>query len=320
MAVGVDVHCYYQRGIRWDQVSGVNYVWVKVSDGTAPYTKVVSGVTYRPDTMVQGAKSRNLPVGGYHFAQPGDPRAQADLLIREVERLGATGLLPALDIEDPFPIGQARAFGEAFCNRIREHGYRPVVYTGDAYAATIKPADWAAQPVLWIARYGSKPKNTRFDVHQFSSSGSLPGSASAVDFNESYNDSFLNTSQASPTPTPSDNPPTSTTGVELMERISLTQSSDTTSKRIYLPGGPNCRLIVRPPEEGGQDFPVYIQNVYAWGDSPKRDVKVGIGFNPMTTPGYDFKITYSRVVLLPYAIWCDFEYSCNADFVVDVLG
>jgi GH25 family lysozyme M1 (1,4-beta-N-acetylmuramidase) len=191
MAVGVDLHCYYQRGVNWTQVSGVNYVWVKVSDGGAAYTKTVGGVTYRPDTLVQGAKSRGIPVGGYHFAQPGDPRAQADLLIREVERLGATGVLPALDIEDPFPIGQARAFGEAFCNRIRERGYRPVVYTGDSYAATIRPADWASQPVLWIARYGAKPKNTRFDVHQYSSSGSLPGSASAVDFNESYNNSHL---------------------------------------------------------------------------------------------------------------------------------
>lgn len=192
MAVGVDVHCYYQRGINWSQVSGVNYVWVKVSDGGGAYTKTVNGVTYRPDTMIQGAKSRGIPAGGYHFAQPGDPRAQADVLIREVERLGATGLLPALDIEDPFPVGQARAFGEAFCNRIRERGYRPVVYTGDAYAATIRPADWASQPVLWIARYGAKPKNTRYDVHQYSSSGSLPGSAGAVDFNESYNDSYLN--------------------------------------------------------------------------------------------------------------------------------
>ena len=194
MAVGVDVHCYYQRGIRWNEVSGINYVWVKVSDGSAPYTKTVNGVTYRPDTHVAGAKNQGIPVGGYHFAQPGDPRAQADLLIREVERLGATSVLPALDIEDPFPISQARAFGEAFCNRIRERGYRPVVYTGDAYAKVIRPADWAAQPVLWIARYGAKPVNTRFDVHQYSSSGSLPGSAGAVDFNDSYNNSHLNTS------------------------------------------------------------------------------------------------------------------------------
>lgn len=192
MAIGVDVHCYYQRGIRWADVSGVNYVWVKVSDGSAAYTKTVGGVTYRPDTMTQGAKSRGIPVGGYHFAQPGDPRAQADILINEVQRLGATGVLPALDIEDPFPIGQARAFGEAFCNRVRERGYRPVVYTGDSYAKTIKPAEWSSQPVLWIARYGSKPQWTRFDVHQYRSDGTLPGSAGAVDFNESYNNSHLN--------------------------------------------------------------------------------------------------------------------------------
>lgn len=192
MAVGVDLHCYYQRGVNWAQVSGVNYVWVKVSDGGAAYTKTVSGVTYRPDTLVRGAKSQGIPVGGYHYAQPGDPRAQADLLLREVARLGATTVLPALDIEDPFQPNQAaRTFAEAFCNRIRERGIRPVVYMSDSFAKVLQPASWASQPVLWIARYGSKPVNTRYDVHQYSSSGSLPGSASAVDFNESYNNSHL---------------------------------------------------------------------------------------------------------------------------------
>jgi hypothetical protein len=193
MAVGVDVHCYYQRGIRWNEVSGVGYVWVKVSDGTAPYTKTVGGVTYRPDTHVAGAKSRGIPVGGYHYAQPGDPRAQADLLIREVKRLGATGVLPALDIEAPFEANAAaRSFGEAFCNRVRELGFRPVVYMSDSFAKALQPASWASQPVLWIARYGSKPVNTRFDIHQYSSSLSLPGSAGAVDFNDSYNNNHLN--------------------------------------------------------------------------------------------------------------------------------
>lgn len=202
MAVGVDVHCYYQRGINWAQVTGVTYVWVKVSDGAAAYTKTVSGVTYRPDTLIAGAKSRGFPVGGYHYAQPGDPRAQADILINEVQRLGATGVLPALDIEAPFtPNAAARTFGEAFCNRVRERGFRPVVYMSDSFAQVLKPADWASQPVLWIARYGSKPVNTRFDVHQYSSSGSLPGSAGAVDFNDSYNNSHLNTGGGNPVAT-----------------------------------------------------------------------------------------------------------------------
>lgn len=193
MAVGVDVHCFYQRGINWGAVTNVNYVWTKVSDGTRAYTYTdSSGKVYRPDTMVAGAKSRGIPVGGYHYAQPGDPRAQADLLVNEVLRLGATGLLPALDIEAPFEANQtARNFAEAFCNRVRERGIRPVVYMSDSFAKVLQPASWASQPVLWIARYGAKPVNTRYDVHQYSSSGTLPGSAGQVDFNESYNNSHL---------------------------------------------------------------------------------------------------------------------------------
>ena len=70
MARGTDVHPFYQRGLRWDQVSDVAFAWVKVSDGGAPYTRADGGVLHRPDTHVAGAKARGIPVGGYHYAQP----------------------------------------------------------------------------------------------------------------------------------------------------------------------------------------------------------------------------------------------------------
>lgn len=88
-------------------------VWVKVSDGGAPYTRAESGVVYRPDTHVAGAKSRGNPRRGYHYAQLGPgPETQAEVLLGEVRRLGATGVAPMLDLEAPFhPDGAARNFG-----------------------------------------------------------------------------------------------------------------------------------------------------------------------------------------------------------------
>jgi lysozyme len=201
VARGTDLHPYYQRGLRWDQVSDLAFAWVKVSDGGAPHVDVVGGVTYRPDTHVAGAQSRGIPVGGYHYAElsPG-PEAQADVLIGEVKRLGATGVAPMLDLEDPFkPGGAARDFGIAFCAHVAAAGFRPAVYMSASFAAAVRPDQWDVPGlVIVIARYGARPEAPgpgqylgRYDVHQYTSSGILPGSAGSVDFDESYTDNHL---------------------------------------------------------------------------------------------------------------------------------
>ncbi|GAB3158230.1 hypothetical protein GCM10027258_69070 [Amycolatopsis stemonae] len=201
MARGTDVHPFYQRGLRWDQVSDIAFAWVKVSDGGAPYTRSEGGVVHRPDTHVAGAKSRGIPVGGYHYAQP-SPGAeqQADVLLGEVGRLGATGVAPMLDLEAPFrPDAAARSFGIAFCRRVAAAGLRPAVYMSASFGAALRPDQWDVPGlVIVIARYGARPEAAgagrypgRYDVHQYTSGGSLPGSAGAVDLDESYTDNHL---------------------------------------------------------------------------------------------------------------------------------
>lgn len=201
MARGTDVHPFYQRGLRWDQVTDVNFAWVKVSDGGSPYATVQGGVRYIPDTHIAGAKKAGIPVGGYHYAQltPG-PEAQADVFLGEVRRTGATTVVPMLDLEAPFSANSsARDFGIRFCNRVAAAGFRPAVYMSAAFARVIRPDQWGIPGlVIVIARYGAKPEAPgsaqylgRYDVHQYSSSGALPGSAGAVDLDESYTNNHL---------------------------------------------------------------------------------------------------------------------------------
>ncbi|MCR6485068.1 hypothetical protein M8542_19760 [Amycolatopsis sp. OK19-0408] len=208
MARGTDVHPFYQRGLRWDQVSDLAFAWVKVSDGGAPYTRAEAGVVHRPDTHVAGAKSRGIPVGGYHYAQlrPG-PQAQADVLLAEVRRLGATGVCPLLDLEAPFrPDGAAEAFGTAFCRHVADAGFRPAVYLSSSFAAALRPDRWDVPDlVIVIARFGARPEAPgagrypgRYDVHQYTSGGTLPGSAGAVDFDESYTGNHLDPEEDMP--------------------------------------------------------------------------------------------------------------------------
>lgn len=110
-------------------------------------------------------------------------------------------------------------------------------------------------------------------------------------------------------------PPATTSRLELMERFPAAKSPSTTSVRVRLPGGPNAKIIIRPAVEGGADAPVWLGNVYAWGSDFQ-----GIGHNPMNIPGYNGKVTHSREIALPNALWADVEYSSNADFVIDAVG
>ncbi|WP_158885093.1 glycoside hydrolase family 25 protein [Amycolatopsis anabasis] len=194
MALGLDIY-RYQQVTDWRVVRGhgVSFVWVKLTDGGGP-------APVRGDRQVSGARSAGIPVGGYHFAQTSpSPERQAEILISEVRRLGADGLVPMLDLEKPFvPDRAAREFGVRFCRRVAELGYQPGVYMNNSFAKALRPDTWDTRPVLWIARYGARPAyGGPYDVHQYSDTGRVPGiRAQGVDLNESYTTRhFTNTSE-----------------------------------------------------------------------------------------------------------------------------
>lgn len=200
MALGIDIYRSFQTVTSWPKVkaAGVTFAYVKLSDG--------SGMPKggRGDNEVKGAKSVGIPVGGYHFVQASPtPEAQADILLGEVRRLGADGCAPMLDLEDNpagpalpnIPDSQKRAFAVRFLNRVAAAGFRPGVYLNNALAKQLRPDTWGIPGlVIWIARYGARPDAAagRYDIHQYSSSGSIAGiTASGVDLDESYTDAHL---------------------------------------------------------------------------------------------------------------------------------
>jgi hypothetical protein len=191
---GVDLHPVYQRGVT--ALPGVDFGWLKLTDGAAPYRTPA-------DSLAQVFRARGVPFGGYCYAQPGDGAAEAQVLWAECQRLGAIGVAPAVDIEsDPhihvWSPGEATAHGRAFCSWFRARGIRPAVYMGASFMNTVRPDLWPEDPVIWVARYGAKPEDAgaghyggRYDVHQYTSSGALPGSAGAVDWNQAHTTGHL---------------------------------------------------------------------------------------------------------------------------------
>lgn len=186
IVLGVDVY-RYQIVTDWRAVarSGVSFVYVKGTDGAGP-------AIVRADAQVAGAKSVGLPVGLYHYAQfSPSPETQADVLTREVERLDATGLTPALDLEFPF-IGDARArdFARRFLTRLRARGFEYVTLYGNA--SMLRGINAATLDVpnvrIWLASYGPNDGARhgysyvgRVDGHQYTSVGRVPGIVGSVD-------------------------------------------------------------------------------------------------------------------------------------------
>jgi GH25 family lysozyme M1 (1,4-beta-N-acetylmuramidase) len=193
MTRGVDIY-RYQTVTDWRALAtSVSWAYVKLTDGTGP-------AIVRGDKQVNGCKSVGIPVGGYHYAQPGDPGRQAKVFLAEVARLGADDLAPALDLEAPFqPNVTARDFGIGFCRAVAEAGHRPAVYMSASWAGSLRPERWGIPGlVIWIAAYGgndggpygsddpgkvSRYYGGRYDLHQHSSTATVPGISGRVDLN-----------------------------------------------------------------------------------------------------------------------------------------
>jgi GH25 family lysozyme M1 (1,4-beta-N-acetylmuramidase) len=190
MALGIDIY-RYQTVTDWNAVKrhGVSFVYVKGTDGGGP-------AIVRADSQVRGAQSMGLPVGLYHYSQLSpSPEVQADVLTGEVRRLGAMGLPPALDLEDPHrPGAAARDFAHRFLTRLRANGFDWVTLYANTSMLTGITADTIGVPntVTWAAAYGPNdgrrhPLSYRgkVNIHQFTSVGVIPGISGRVDLNES---------------------------------------------------------------------------------------------------------------------------------------
>jgi GH25 family lysozyme M1 (1,4-beta-N-acetylmuramidase) len=181
MVEGLDVYGRYNKVTNWTQVNGAkDFVWIKVSDGTGLHNAVGASYDYG---YVGDARAAGLSTGGYHYAQFGDPVAQANLFIDRCETLGCVQIAPMLDLESPFVANQdAINFAIAFCRRVIERGHKPALYANNSMLSVIRGPFKAAVPNSYVvvARYGANP-TVVWDNWQFTSSGSCPGVVGNVD-------------------------------------------------------------------------------------------------------------------------------------------
>jgi GH25 family lysozyme M1 (1,4-beta-N-acetylmuramidase) len=194
VALGIDIY-RYQTVTDPAAVAraGVQFAYVKATDGGGP-------AVARADHQVAQMRKAGIPVGLYHYAQLSPaPEAQADVLAAEVGRLGARGLPPALDLEDPHKPGAAAAdFTRRFLAQLKRRGFQRVtLYANTSMLSGIGgPALSAADPtvVVWAASYGPNDGKRhpltyrgRVDIHQYTSVGIVAGISGRTDLNYAPN-------------------------------------------------------------------------------------------------------------------------------------
>ncbi len=180
---GVDVS-EYQRSIDWGAVarSGRGFAVARVGDGD--YVDPYFAANWA------GIRGAGLVRGVYQFFRPElDPVHQADILLAAIGSLQPGDLPPVLDIEvvDGVSPGTYNARIHAWVDRIQSAtGVPPMLYVGSYFWNDhINTGDFASLP-LWLPAYGPVcpllPNPwTRWRIHQYSSTGAVPGISGNVD-------------------------------------------------------------------------------------------------------------------------------------------
>lgn len=197
---GIDIS-KYNGEVDWDKVaaSGVKYAYIRA--GVRGY---VSGEIVKDDTFddnVEKAKAAGLDVGVYIFSQAvneEEAREEADFILENIE--GKDINLPIVcDIEkidnpdtEPRTLSLTQEertnVAKAFCDRISEAGYTPMIY-GNLYTF-LKILDMTQLEDYdkWFADYISDEDRSpyfayKFRVWQYASDAACPGIEGKCDVN-----------------------------------------------------------------------------------------------------------------------------------------
>lgn len=201
-AIGVDVS-YFQKEIDWPSVAadGIDFAFVRLG-----YRGYSQGALYEDEQAranLDGAAKAGLKVGAYVFSQAvsvEEAEAEAELALEILD--GRKLDLPvAFDMEeiyneaartDGLSPEQATDFALAFCRRIEQGGYRPMIYGNVAWlSARLELSRLKGYP-LWLAQYHYRPLYPYdFQVWQYTSSGQVKGIEGEVDLNICFDPAAL---------------------------------------------------------------------------------------------------------------------------------
>lgn len=194
----------WQGIIDWRQVkaSGIDIAIIKMSGGDDGLY-----VDSRANANYYGAVGAGIAVGMYHFAGGTDPIAEADYYIQACSPLAEDDVL-VLDweVQHSNPVEWCRQFTQRCIDRT---GVAPLLYIN---GSTWNAYDWSPVTAIcgvYVAWYDRSPEDNlpvpgMYVMHQYSSTGSVPGISGNVDLDMFFGtvEQFKKYGYHAPTPTP----------------------------------------------------------------------------------------------------------------------
>lgn len=209
---GIDVS-YHQSSIDWNRVRDAGYEFAFIRVGFRGYGNGSLNADNAYRRHMDGAKAAGLKVGIYMFSQAincDEARDEADFAL---SHKGDYGLdLPiVMDFEysGRGRLETARLTNDertdicrAFCDRIREAGYDPMVYANyTMLTQNLNPSRLENDYKIWFARYAYEAGYSgKYDFWQYTKAGIVPGVNGDCDCDFCYN------GQGGAGEKPSDNP------------------------------------------------------------------------------------------------------------------
>ena len=211
---GIDISAW-QGNIDWDQVKNcIEAIIIRAGYGK-------NNIDQKWVPNVEAVRDSSLDVGAYWFSYA----YTADMAYMEgcyaanavKNKFGDRQIPIAFDLEydsvayaakKGVKIGRAEAtlFAIRFLTAVKEFGYRPMLYTNIDYIRNYFDLGVirAAIPdlLLWVACWGSEPKDYNMAVWQYSSKGSVAGIIGNADMDEVYVDMEIRDGVAVPAPAP----------------------------------------------------------------------------------------------------------------------
>ena len=194
-ALGVDVSSY-QGSVDWEKAAedGIDFAMIRVGyRGYGQEGKLMEDTVFRDN--LQGALDAGLEVGVYFFSQAiteEEAREEADFVLELIDGYDLT--YPVVFDWENITYDTARtdgidsqtltALADAFCRRVEEAGYQPMIYFNQYLAYLMYDLEGITQWPFWLAEYNETPGfYYTFQMWQYTDAGQVDGIQGEVDLN-----------------------------------------------------------------------------------------------------------------------------------------
>ena len=208
---GIDVSSW-NGIIDWKKVKddNINFVMIRTGFGSESPNQIDKQFT----NNIKGAIENNIKVGVYHFSYATSPEkaeGEAEFCIKLIENYKDKIEFPvAFDFEydslvnNPLTKKEITDCMIAFCERVKEKGYKPCIYTNYDFIKNKIDMDRLKDYYLWLSYPNSEQPNIKCDIWQNSFAGKVNGINGDVDTDISYKD-FIKKEENPPQDNKNDN-------------------------------------------------------------------------------------------------------------------